>query len=235
MALREFAAEAWQNLMLHRMRSGLAALGIIFGVASVICMVSISEVARRDVIGRIERMGLGNVIVDSVKPERLRRREQSSEESWIARYGITDRDLEVLQDNLEAIAAVVPLRIMLDDLSANLETSDTTVVGTTPDYARVMGHAVEAGRFLTATDEASAAARRARWSRSPARWTRWCRSAPTTSPSSASWSARGRPDRGGCSATPTTPRTSLTPRRSRGSGRCRSARLRAPAKSRSSR
>ena len=30
--LREFVGEAWQNLMLHRLRSGLAALGIIFGV-----------------------------------------------------------------------------------------------------------------------------------------------------------------------------------------------------------
>jgi len=50
--------EAAHNLFLHKTRSLLAALGIIFGVASVICMLSISEVARRDVIGRIERMGL---------------------------------------------------------------------------------------------------------------------------------------------------------------------------------
>ena len=65
MMLREFFTEAWQNLMLHKVRSGLAALGIIFGVASVICMVSISEVARRDVVEQIERLGLTNLIVDS--------------------------------------------------------------------------------------------------------------------------------------------------------------------------
>ena len=101
MSPREFTAEAWQNLMLHRVRSGLAALGIIFGVASVICMVSISEVARRDVVGRIERMGLHNVILDSVKPERVRKRERSgSDQSWIARYGIKRKDIDVLESNL---------------------------------------------------------------------------------------------------------------------------------------
>ena len=76
MQLLERAREAWNNLFLHKTRSGLAALGIIFGVASVICMLSISEVARRDVIDRIRRMGMRNVVLDSVKPEKVRRKEK---------------------------------------------------------------------------------------------------------------------------------------------------------------
>ena len=64
--------EALTNLFLHKTRSILAALGIIFGVASVICMLSISEVARQDVVQRIERLGLNNVILDSIKPEVVR-------------------------------------------------------------------------------------------------------------------------------------------------------------------
>ena len=64
-----------------------------------------------------------NVILDSVKPEKLRRREKAdSDESWIARYGITKDDLEVLRDNVAEIEAVVPMRIMLEDVQANLET-----------------------------------------------------------------------------------------------------------------
>jgi len=151
--------ESWQNLMLHKTRSGLAALGIIFGVASVICMLSISEVARQDVIGRMERMGLKNVIVDSIKPDRLRRRErQGSDESWSARYGITRTDLEVLADNVPAIESIVPMRVMFKDVVANLRVSDITVVGTTAAYSSVMEHAVDSGRFLSNVDEASASA-----------------------------------------------------------------------------
>jgi len=159
MQVLELAKEAWTNLLLHKTRSGLAALGIIFGVASVICMLSISEVARRDVIDRIERMGLRNVILDSVKPERVRRREKAdSQQSWIARYGLTREDLEILEDNVPEIEAIVPMRIMLEDVQSNLETSDINVIATSTEYPRVMDHAVRDGRFLSEVDEARAQA-----------------------------------------------------------------------------
>ena len=129
MNLLRLAREAWGNLMLHKTRSGLAALGVIFGVASVICMLSISEVARRDVIGRIERLGVRNVVIDSVKPERIRKREKhDSSESWVARYGLTREDVRVLTSNVPEIEAVVPMRIMLEDVRANLVTSNINVV-----------------------------------------------------------------------------------------------------------
>lgn len=155
MNLLRLAREAWGNLLLHKTRSGLAALGVIFGVASVICMLSISEVARRDVIGRIERLGVRNVVIDSVKPERVRKREKrDTNHSWIARYGLTRDDVRVLKANVPEIEAIVPMRIMLEDVRANLVTSDINVVATTPDYAWVMDHAVKQGRFLSPVDEA---------------------------------------------------------------------------------
>ena len=159
MRLVELLKEAWGDLFLHKARSGLAALGIIFGVASVICMLSISEVARRDVIDRIERLGLRNVILDSVKPERVRRKEeQDSHQSWVARYGLTREDLEVLEDNVPEIEAIVPMRIMLEDVQSSLETADINVVATEADYPWVMDHAVKQGRFLTEVDDARAQA-----------------------------------------------------------------------------
>jgi putative ABC transport system permease protein len=138
--------EAASNLRVHKARSALAALGIIFGVASVICMLSISEVARRDAIGRIERLGLRNVILDSVKPELVRNREeQKDDESWIAKYGLTNEDLELLRGTVLAggpIPAVqphrrsCPSRIMLLNVRAGATTSDINVVATTPTTPR---------------------------------------------------------------------------------------------------
>ncbi len=165
--LPKLLRESAGNLLLHKTRSFLAALGIIFGVASVICMLSISEVARRDVIGRIERLGLRNVILDSVKPERVRKREQQSQdESWLARFGLTRKDLEVFRDTLmpegrlglSAVDAVVPMRLMLEDVKVGSTRSDIHVVATTPDFAYVMSHPVQSGRFLSDADEACTAA-----------------------------------------------------------------------------
>lgn len=156
MRLLELIFEALGNLFLHKTRSMLAALGIIFGVASVICMLSISEVARQDVVKRIERLGLNNVILDSVKPEAVRGREKAeSDNSWLAQYGITKKDLAVLDDNVAAIEAVVPMRIMLQGVSGNQKTADVTVVGTKSNYANVMQHKVAEGRFFTDIDEAN--------------------------------------------------------------------------------
>ena len=72
MNLIRLIIEAIGNLTLHKTRSFLAALGIIFGVASVICMLSISEVARQDVVKRIQRMGVNNLILDTMEPEEVR-------------------------------------------------------------------------------------------------------------------------------------------------------------------
>ncbi len=156
MRLLELIFEALGNLFLHKTRSLLAALGIIFGVASVICMLSISEVARQDVVKRIERLGLNNVILDSVKPEVVRGNEKSdSENSWLAQYGITKKDLKILRENVSEIKEVVPMRIMLHGVSGNQKTADVTVVGTKQNYAEVMQHKIAAGRFFSRVDEAN--------------------------------------------------------------------------------
>ena len=156
MKLLELIGEAANNLMLHLTRSTLAMLGIIFGVASVICMLSIGEVARQDAVQRIERLGIHNVILDSEKPDRIRRQEsQDNEEAMVQTYGITKKDLRVLSANLSAIEEVVPMRTMMQDVSANQRLSDVTVVGTTPNYSEVMDHRVRDGRFISAVDEAN--------------------------------------------------------------------------------
>jgi len=148
-------SEAFQNLLLHKARSSLAILGIIFGVASVICMLSISEVARHDVLSRIERMGLNNVILDSVKPEDVRQREKaSSQRSWYSSYGVTRNDLEILQDSLPVIETIVPMRILLKDITAGLKKADIAVVATNPAYPEVMAHGLRRGRFIVPVDEA---------------------------------------------------------------------------------
>lgn len=150
--------EAIGNLLLHKTRSLLAALGIIFGVASVICMLSISEVARQDVVQRIERMGVNNVILDSVEPEenraasRARASDSSDSETKFVKYGVTRRDLQTLRTNVKAIREIVPMATRNADVSGNQNSANTKAVGTTPNYTEVMNHNVRVGRFLTAVD-----------------------------------------------------------------------------------
>src|SRR6267378_2318595 len=54
-----------QNLLLHRLRSLLTMLGMIFGVAAVVSMLSIGAGARQKVMALIEQMGVRNLIVEA--------------------------------------------------------------------------------------------------------------------------------------------------------------------------
>ena len=51
--------------MMHKLRSLLTMLGMIFGVAAVIAMLSIGAGARAQVMALIEQMGVRNVIVEA--------------------------------------------------------------------------------------------------------------------------------------------------------------------------
>jgi putative ABC transport system permease protein len=64
----ELITEALRNLMRHKLRSLLTALGIIFGIASVISMVSAGEGARRQILAQIQELGTNNILVNAVKP-----------------------------------------------------------------------------------------------------------------------------------------------------------------------
>ena len=66
--LLETFALGLKNLRLHKLRSLLTALGIIFGVASVEAMVSISKGAETEALARIQALGVDNIIIRSQKP-----------------------------------------------------------------------------------------------------------------------------------------------------------------------
>ena len=57
-----------KSLLLHKMRSGLTMLGIIFGVCSVIAMLAIGEGASYEAQEAIKKLGSSNIILRSIKP-----------------------------------------------------------------------------------------------------------------------------------------------------------------------
>ena len=57
-----------KSLLLHKLRSGLTVLGIVFGVAAVISMLAIAEGTSREAQEQIRALGATNIIIRSVKP-----------------------------------------------------------------------------------------------------------------------------------------------------------------------
>ena len=70
-----------KNLRLHKLRSLLTALGIIFGVAAVIIMVAIGEGGKKAALQQVEQLGARNILVRSIKPPETT---EASARTWSA-------------------------------------------------------------------------------------------------------------------------------------------------------
>src|SRR3954467_996930 len=86
---------AIKSLLLHKLRSGLTTLGIVFGVFSVIAMLAIGEGASAQAEKQVLGLGATNIIVRSVNPPDNVATTQSSSNSYILRYGLLRADLEL--------------------------------------------------------------------------------------------------------------------------------------------
>lgn len=141
-----------KSLLLHKLRSGLTMLGIIFGVCSVIAMLAIGEGASYEAQERIKRLGSTNVIINSFKPPE-EKEESTGGRSFQISYGLTYDDAARLQDTIPGADQVVPMRIIRENIRFNRNQEPGQVIGTLPTYPQVQGVDLVGGRFLSMTDE----------------------------------------------------------------------------------
>jgi putative ABC transport system permease protein len=139
-----------KSLMLHKMRSVLTALGVIFGVCSVIAMLSIGEGAGWEAQQQIKLLGSNNIIIRSAKPpeEEI----ANVERSRLIVYGLTYKDAERFATTVPAVTVVVPMKSMDKDVYYHARRVSTHVVGTVPWYPDIVNFNVARGRFITTMD-----------------------------------------------------------------------------------
>src|SRR5262245_20896854 len=83
-----------KSLWLHKLRSMLTVLGIVFGVCSVIAMLAIGEGASFEAQEQIKNLGSQNIILRSVKPPEEQKVSEKANQSYVLQYGITYPDVK---------------------------------------------------------------------------------------------------------------------------------------------
>jgi len=142
-----------KSLLLHKLRSGLTILGIVFGVAAVIVMMAVSEGKSRDAQEQIEKLGATNIIYRSVKPSDEAQASTGRRIS-ILNYGLKYDDYERILETVPHIQKILPLREIRKEIRRLEYVMDGRVVGTTADYAEFNLLDIERGRFLSEADDA---------------------------------------------------------------------------------
>ena len=139
-----------KSLWLHRLRSLLTALGIVFGVCSVIAMLAIGEGASYEEQEQIKYLGSQNIILHSVKPpEAQKLSERGSESSFVLQYGLTYADIRRIQRTIPGVTVIVPGRLMRETVWNISRFADCEILGTVPWYPDMRNHHVAEGRFFS--------------------------------------------------------------------------------------
>ena len=141
-----------RGLLGHRLRSILTTLGILFGVAAVICTVGIGKASSDSVTNRIAALG-SNLL--TISPG-------STNAGGIFGGGgsadtLTMDDVSGLssKDNAPDIKAVAPVVQTRKSLVSTSSNWNTNVQGSTPDWLVTNARTVDTGEFFTAKDVSS--------------------------------------------------------------------------------
>lgn len=140
----------FKSLLLHKLRSSLAMLGILIGVTAVIWLVALGEGVSRQAQEQIKELGATNIILKSVKPTQGSSSGRGS--SFVVEYGLTDVDYGRILAGVPTIRRAVRMREVASVARANGREADVKLIGCTADYLDINQLKVARGRFLTDRD-----------------------------------------------------------------------------------
>mgnify|MGYP005837952007 CR=1 FL=1 len=137
------------SLMLHKLRSALAVLGILIGVTAVIWLVAMGEGVSHQAQEQIKELGATNIIVRSVKPPQESSRAGGS---FFIEYGLLREDYQRILSNVPAVRQAVPMREISREVRNRDKVLDAKLVGCSPGYFELNHLRMDRGRFLTDSD-----------------------------------------------------------------------------------
>ncbi|MGH9371884.1 MAG: ABC transporter permease [Vicinamibacterales bacterium] len=142
------------NLRAHKLRSLLTMMGMIFGVAAVVAMLSIGAGAQQEVMAFIEQLGVRNLIVEAREaPD-----QQTLQKIRKLSAGLNFQDFRVIQANLEGVtAATARKRFTPTKLLPKPQGDAPILYGVSPSYATIANLRVVNGRFFDEAETANAA------------------------------------------------------------------------------
>ncbi|MBI5155425.1 ABC transporter permease [Candidatus Poribacteria bacterium] len=136
------------EIRMHKMRSLLTMMGVIFGIAAVIATSAIGAGAAEELNRQLAQLGTNTIRIRAVKIEGL----DAAVATRRSPYGLTRQDV----DSIGRIAAPVTHAASLkkSDVQASFQghSVPAQVYGTNEDLPGIVGYRVSEGRFLTAAD-----------------------------------------------------------------------------------
>jgi putative ABC transport system permease protein len=152
--LGDVLEESYIGVSVNKVRSGLTVLGIVIGIASVITMVAMGQGAKGSIQASIDSIGANLVMV---MPS-FQRSSGGVSQGRGTSTSLTLEDAQSIRTEVDGVAAVAPQLSGRYQVTTTKGTNtNTSIIGTVPDYAPVRNVTVDEGTFFTAEQQTGAA------------------------------------------------------------------------------
>lgn len=145
MDILESVKMATTTLLANKLRSSLTMLGIIIGNASVIAMIGIGEGAQKIATEQFESLGPNLLFIIPGSPE-SRNRVMDIPKTLVL------EDAKAIAKQVRAIKDVSPEINTRTTINYRNKNSNSSIIGTTPNYLSVRSFEIERGRFFNELD-----------------------------------------------------------------------------------
>lgn len=146
MLLIDLLAEIYFALAANKVRSVLTVLGIVIGIGSVISMIAVGQGSQNTITSNIESLG-SNLIM--VMPGAQRGLGQQVSQGRGSAQTLTKEDAEAIATEISLSSAVAPEVSGRYQVTVRGANTNTSIIGTTPDYPSVRNVVLDSGSFIT--------------------------------------------------------------------------------------
>ncbi|HEX8923149.1 MAG TPA: ABC transporter permease, partial [Patescibacteria group bacterium] len=149
MELLELLLESIGTLTLNKTRTGLAVLGIVIGIGSVIALVSLGQATQQSIQNQIESLG-ANLL--TVIPGSIRQGGVQGAQGSRTTLTLDDAKALAVSPQVADIQTVSPEFSRRAQIVTAGNNTNTQVIGATPTYLAVHKTSLSSGNFITQRD-----------------------------------------------------------------------------------
>jgi len=149
MELREIISEGLGTLTLNKTRTGLAILGIVIGIGSVIALVSLGQATQKSIQEQIQSLG-ANLL--TIQPGAVNEGGVRGAAGGRTSLTLEDAKAIALSPEITDIQNVSPEFSRRAQVTTGGSNTNTQIVGATSEYAPVHEIAVSSGTFISQRD-----------------------------------------------------------------------------------
>lgn len=145
----ELITESIGTLTLNKLRTGLAILGIVIGIGSVIALVSLGQASQQAIQTQIQSLG-ANLL--TVNPGSARTGAVQGGAGSNTTLTYDDAQAIATSPQVTTVSQVAPQISRRTQVTARSNNTNTSVIGTTDTYTSISNITMQEGRFLTPVD-----------------------------------------------------------------------------------